>query len=56
MGHGMVVEDEQVARPQGDLDLDRLDIQAQRLEEAQLGGQIVEIHSTEKSGGGLDAR
>jgi hypothetical protein len=50
MGNGEVVEDEQVAWPQGKLSLDRLDIQLQRFEEAQLGSQIVELQSAQKAG------
>ena len=56
MGQGEVVEDEQVARSQRDLDLDGFHIQTETVEEAQLAGQIVELHPTEKTGRGLDAR
>jgi len=41
-----VVEYEQVPRAQRKLDLDRVDIQTQTLEEAQLRGQSVELHPT----------
>ena len=53
---GEVVEDEQVARSQGDLDLDCVDVEPEEAEEAQLGSEIVELHPTQEAGRGLDAR
>ena len=56
MRQGEVVKHEQVARAQRDLDLYGVEIQAERLKEAELGSQFVELHSAEKAGRGLDAR
>ena len=53
---GEVVEDEQVARSQGNLDLDGADVQAEMREEGQFGGHGVELHPAQEAGRGLDAR
>jgi hypothetical protein len=56
VGQHEVVEHEQIARPERNLDLDGIDIQAEKVEEVHLGGQIVEFHPTEEAGRGLHAR
>ena len=56
VGHGEVVEDQQVARLHRDLELDGIDVQPKGREEAQLGGKSVELHPAQKAGGVLDAR
>jgi hypothetical protein len=55
MGDGEVVEDKQVPGAQRNVDLDGRDIESEMLEEVQLGGDGVELHPTEKAGGGLHA-
>lgn len=56
VGQGEVVEDKEVARPQGNLDLNGGNVKIKTREEGQFRGQVVELHPAHEAGGGPHAR